>query len=359
MTKLRILNIGLNRRDSVKLHGRHYFLEEMARQAEVVSIGWGYPEYRKGETVEQAVKRLGPFDWVWGCYRGSVPSARLCIDIHTLDWSLRDVYKSERPWSLRDVYKSGCNLLFFVVLHTYYTISEEAWVKHRTSKIEPCDPDHFQKTLRIPMIWLPWSIEPSTFKDWGLEKKWDVLLTGSYGLCYPLRTLFRRELPLLAEKHGLKALIRERVPGRRGRFKISEVFGNPVLRKRFSVFTDFSKLLNQSKIFLMGCSIFKYALQKVFEATASGCLLMCNRPDMADELGLVSGENYVRVSRRTWRDRLLYYLENDKERRRITRNGYSWAMKHHTNRVRVGQMLEVFRAYPDVEKWDRRIGVNR
>lgn len=347
MRKLRILNTDSNCRDSVKLHGRYHFMEELGRQAEVVNIGRGYPAHRKGETVEQAVKRLEPFDWVWGCYRGQVPSARRCIDIHGLDWTTQDIYDN-----------CDYNLLFFKVLHTYYVLGYRVDEKTREkvfTRIRPCDPDHFQKTLKLPMIWHPWSIEPTVFKDWGLEKKWDVLLTGSYGNCYPLRIMFRKELPSFAEKHGLKALIRERVPGKGGTFKISEVFENPILRRRFSVYTDFSKLLNQSKIFLMGCSIFRYALQKVFEATASGCLLMCNWPDMADELGLVAGENYVRVNRRTWKANLLYYLENDDERRRITENGYRWVMKHHTHRVRVKEMLEVLRAYPDVERWDRRL----
>ena len=66
---------------------------------------------------------------------------------------------------------------------------------------------------------------------------------------------------------------------------------------------------------------------------------MVNKPQTADELHLVSGENYVEITEDNWKEKLEYYLEDDVERERIAHNGYETAMKYHTSGVRAQQLM--------------------
>lgn len=335
---MRILSVIPNLSDHIHAHGMYHFECELARQAEVVNAGKGYPLHKPKEELSETVERLGPFDWIWGASHGKVKSAGRLIDLH-----------QGPPRKVGRINRRSFSLMFLTYLRVPWAAPDKV-----QNVVAPFDPDYYLKSLRMPVVWLPWSVEPSTFKDWGLRKVWDVATTGAHGLpAYPLRHEICRTLPSFAEKHKFRALVRGSIPPQR--VPISKIWADPKLRRENAVYTDFSKLLNQTKIYVFGCSVFRYPVKKLWEAMASKCMVMCDEPDGAEELGLVDGVNYVKISRDDWREKLLYYLENGRERCRITRNGFRLVAERHTNRVRVAEFLKILKAYPDIDEWDRRV----
>jgi len=63
------------------------------------------------------------------------------------------------------------------------------------------------------------------------------------------------------------------------------------------------------------------------------------------ELGFISGQNFVECTDDNFYDLAMYYLENDKERERIARNGYNLVHSRHTDRVRVKEFLDMINGY--------------
>lgn len=335
---MRILSFIPNLSDHIHAHGMYHFEEELARQAEVVNAGKGYPLHKPNEPVAETVNRLGPFDWVWGASCRGVKSAGRLIDLH-----------QGPPRKVARINRLGFSLMFLTYLRVPWAAPDKF-----QNVVDPYDPDYYLRRLRMPVAWLPWSVEPRTFRDWGLRKVWDVVATGAHGLpAYPLRHEIYRKLPIFARKYKFKALVRGGIPPQRT--PLSKVMDDPKLSRRHSVYTDFSRLLNQAKIYMFGCSVFRYPVKKLWEVMASRCLVMCNEPDGAEELGLIDGVNYVKISRDDWREKLLYYLENGRKRRRITRGGVKLVHQRHTNRVRVKEMLKILNAYPNIDSWDRRV----
>lgn len=50
----------------------------------------------------------------------------------------------------------------------------------------------------------------------------------------------------------------------------------------------------------------------------------------------MANENFVAIDRETYKWKLSYYVEADKDRETIARKGYETVMKYHTVEVRLG-----------------------
>ena len=72
---------------------------------------------------------------------------------------------------------------------------------------------------------------------------------------------------------------------------------------------------------------------------ACGTLVLATKPYFdADRLHFNAGRTFVQVNLNNYLQKVRYYLNNDKERRRITNNADNMIRKHHSSEVRAKQL---------------------
>ncbi|MED3763700.1 glycosyltransferase [Ureibacillus terrenus] len=183
--------------------------------------------------------------------------------------------------------------------------------------------------------WLPFSVDSAVFKDYKLKKDIDFLLIGQ---------LYDR-----SKKTGYKTYTQK------GRYPFREAVLEKMRKMKGFVFhphpghtaptnallnEKYAKELNRAKIFFTCGSRLKYPVLKFFEAPACKTLLLAEPvPDIL-ELGFKDGENFVACDQSDFYNKALYYLRNEKERMRITENGYQLIHSKHTNDVRAKEFVQ-------------------
>lgn len=84
---------------------------------------------------------------------------------------------------------------------------------------------------------------------------------------------------------------------------------------------------------------------KYFEAPACKTLLFAE--PVPDILELEDGENFVACNQSNFYEKAMYYLKNEKERKRITENGYQFIHTKHTNDVRAKEFVQEVQKFLD------------
>jgi len=188
--------------------------------------------------------------------------------------------------------------------------------------------------------WFPFSINPTIFKDYQLKKDIDFLLigqvydrhrkTGYASMTPPGKYPFRDEV--LAKMKGQKGFVFHPHPGHKGT-------KNSLINEKYAI------ELNRSKIFFTCGSKFKYPVMKYFEAPACKTLLLAEPvPDIL-ELGFKDGVNFVACDKTNFYEKAMYYLKNEKERIRITENGYKFIHDYHTDDARAKNFVKEIQEY--------------
>jgi len=177
-------------------------------------------------------------------------------------------------------------------------------------------------------IWLPHSIDIEMFKDYGLEKKYPVLMVGQRNpKVYPNRY---KAYESLKNKPWFTAI------GRPIESNVGDEYENKV---KWPIRKDYAKLLNQSDICITCGSTFKFPVMKYFEIPASKSLLVSNWFEELGDLGFEDGQNMV-VADYSKLDLQMTSLLNDKKKlKRIQNNGYDLIHKFHTCDIRADQMV--------------------
>ncbi|MFO7316899.1 MAG: glycosyltransferase [Bacilli bacterium] len=181
----------------------------------------------------------------------------------------------------------------------------------------------------------PFSIDPTVFKDWQLEKDIDFLLMGQlydrtkktgYQTMTPKGRYPFREA-VLEKMRGMEGFVFHPHPGHNAP-------ESALLNEKYA------QELNRSKMFFTCGSVLKYPVFKYFEAPACKTLLLAEPvPDIL-ELGFKDGENFVACSQSDFYEKAMYYLKNEEERKRITENGYQFIHTRHTNDVRAKEFVD-------------------
>lgn len=301
----------------------HSFYQALSKIADVKMAGEGYSLHRPNETIDQTVKRL---------YGDDLP-----------DWVIErdDRFHIPKPQG-RD-YKVGVFISDLHGKHEYKIKDPESFVElinhanyqgvfYRYNLIEGTKyRSDIHKHIRAPTYWVPWSVDTETFyKRPGTTI--DVSFVGAtYRDVYPMREDILENLKDVAIGYTVISELRPpyRVP-------ISEL-----IKKKYFVGERYAQLLGQSRIFIFDCSKYRYPLQKFFEAMASGCLVMSNKPTEAHSLGFVDGKTYVEIKPENWRKRLRHYLENKDEAQAIAKAGMNITRKFHSHETRAKQFIEI------------------
>ncbi|GBF75949.1 hypothetical protein PA598K_04385 [Paenibacillus sp. 598K] len=176
------------------------------------------------------------------------------------------------------------------------------------------------------MIWSPHHANTGVYRDYGLAKNVDVLLTGElYEPVYPLRS---RMLEAFSGRPGFKHLPH---PGYR-QYGAHET--------DLHVGVNYAKALNQAKICVTCHSNFRYPLMKYFEIPACNSLLVAPQlPELLD-LGFVPGEHFAAIDGSNFVEVVDYYLTHEEERAKIASNGMRMVHERHSTKKRVEEFVE-------------------
>jgi len=175
-----------------------------------------------------------------------------------------------------------------------------------------------EKLIRTPcrVIWQPFGVDTGFFADRMAIRSGDVLFVGN--------TKRHDHYPNRVHMVGM----------------MSRVFGERFHFGRGINLIAYVELLNKYKIFVSAGDVSCAFLMKNLEAMACGCLLISQHNDCFEKLGFVHGKHLL-----LWRtfeevvNLTKHYLENNKARTRIAREGRRLVADKHTWNNRVDQLL--------------------
>lgn len=170
----------------------------------------------------------------------------------------------------------------------------------------------------------PHTLNPELFKNLNLERDIDVMCIESESGTYPVKTAIYQEL------------------------RNPQSFNVYIPRPHTLNFEDYVKKINQSKIFAFGnvnmpvgeSKVMVFPMAKIYEIMGCETLCMMDTPDEAEELHFIPDVNFVAINKENFKERILYYLENEDERKRIATEGLNTCLKYHTVSIRTKELKE-------------------
>ena len=190
-----------------------------------------------------------------------------------------------------------------------------------------------QKTpLLKKILYLLPCFDPAVFKDWKLEKCYDIgfLAAGTHDKSpyYPERfvlhsKLLNNSLKYLHATHPARDIGSFHLPGE-----------HPLVGQ------GFSQSINRCKSFINTGGIYKTPNPRTIEIMASNsCLFAYEHFDLG-ELHLVDGENYICINDENALEKIEYYLSHPELYTTIARNAMRTAFRYHTGATRAAQFKD-------------------
>lgn len=177
------------------------------------------------------------------------------------------------------------------------------------------------QTLGVPIDFYPFSVDPELYKPMNIPKLYDVSLLGSMASSYyPLRNKIHETL----KNQNLN-------------------YHYPQLKRYFR--EGFARHINESKICLTGSSSYKYILQKYYEVTACGTLLMADSCMDLEYQHFISGHNFVEITAENVLEKVKYYLAHPDETKKIAAQGRSDILRYHTHDIRAKELSKTLKKY--------------
>jgi len=303
---------------------QHGFEMAVAEQCNCKFAGVGWKDYREGETMLETVNRVMPdADWVMDAdnnlHTDKPKGQRFKIGHFVSDIHAKHHYKISSPVGYAQLLNK-----------THY---DAIFMRYKKLQGTQYRPESFWEWLDCEKHWLPWSVEINDYKP--KVKNVDVSFIGSTGKCYPIRNSIWSGIYHAARGYRV---IREMAPKGKTYDRTNES-----LKHTHLVGDRYRDALAKSRIFLFGCSIYRYPLQKFFEASASGCLMLCNQPTTARELGLIDGKTFVEVEEGSWERELQYYLENPDACKAIASRGLKNTLLNHRHEKRAEEFINMLK----------------
>lgn len=120
--------------------------------------------------------------------------------------------------------------------------------------------------------------------------------------------------------------------------------------KDLSVFTksvthhSYIQKINESKIFITSNNIYKSLNMKYTEVLSCGTFLLADKPNDLEKFGYKDGEHLVIYKNfNDLKDKIYYFLKNEKEREEIAKNGMNFVRQNHSNNKRIEEMTDIIK----------------
>ena len=219
--------------------------------------------------------------------------------------------------------------LFVTDVHRLVKIRENYIIKNKIDYIFTIGREQSVQTypqLKHKLEWLPHFIHPGIYKDYLLEKDTELLLIGAVNKNYPLRE------KIVNAYSDDSRFVYYHHPGYRD-------FNQKEENEKL-IGVSYAKELNRTKIFFTCPSSYNYPVMKYYEALACKTLLLAPTFNELEDLGFIPGKHFIAIDESNFKERAAYYLVHDKERQRITEQGYEFIQEKHTVSVRANQLVE-------------------
>ncbi|GAB3807177.1 glycosyltransferase [Virgibacillus kimchii] len=177
------------------------------------------------------------------------------------------------------------------------------------------------------VLFLPQFSNTTIFKDYCSEKSIDLMMLGEVSLqkIYPLREkifkYFKDDPGFYNRPHPGWRDFTEEQP------------------KNVLIGENYARTINQAKIFFACGSVRQVVTFKYFEVPACRTLLMAPALPELNEIGFLPGKHFVDINEDNFPEKAAYYLENTKEREKITDNGYRFVHNYHSTAHRAEQLV--------------------
>lgn len=286
--------------------GHQLFKNEFAKHHDVTYYGLGYPGYNKTLNVKGILKRLKKkFDIIF-----------------TYESKYSKCFKGLRQ--VTDIPK--------VLFQIDYAINLPNFKQHANTKnidrlIKESNPDlifcsaqsnvdALKESLGLEKVFmLPFSVDIQKYKNTNLERTIDAMAVySSQKDIYPNRGKVQNILKRMNIKSFTKRVIHGQYIG----------------------------MLNQSKIFVIHTNINKRLAMKFTEAMACGTMVLTDEPEDFTLQGFKKDHHLVLYDGLDdMKDKLLYYLKNDEERKLIATRGMNFVRKNHSCAKRIRQFTKI------------------
>lgn len=188
----------------------------------------------------------------------------------------------------------------------------------------------FDENIRknIKFIGHPRCVDKNCFKDYHMEKKYDIITVGAMWHFYPLRVYMHHVLSSLANNTTSKI-----------KYHNYPHCGSNFSHSNF-VREEYAKAINGSKMLASCGGRYHLAMNKIFEAMGCNTLYMGEKPYGESELNLKDDYNYVMVNGNNFVEKVMYYLENPLKMKSITDNANETFLKYHTIEARAEDLVK-------------------
>ena len=185
--------------------------------------------------------------------------------------------------------------------------------------------------------WLPHLCETRVFKERGLDRAYDFALIGrNHKSTYPLRYKIYRWLGYASPKQPnprYKVFYKKRHKRSWG--------WTPRKREAVGVILgdEYAEAISKCRFFPTGCSVYNYALTKLFEVMGTGTVLALDEPAGASKLGFIRDYNYIHITPENFEEKLIYYYENYAEAQKIAARARQLMVERHSAEIRAKELL--------------------
>lgn len=158
------------------------------------------------------------------------------------------------------------------------------------------------------------------------DRPWDCSFVGSTGSdCYPMR---QKIIRTLSNNSKIK-------------FYSRHLDTKLVTTDQWDAeLNGYLELLNRTKITPFSNGIFNYPVQRWHDAMACGCLVIAETPLDAEAMHFTPYYNYVPLDPNNIEKQVLFYLQNENERKRIVKNAHDTFLKYNTTEIRAREFIE-------------------
>jgi len=221
---------------------RFQSIEAISKICDLKYSGKGWNNYNESKSVQENI------DCLYGKQHPDIVVAYKPLDL--IDFknikSAKCIRYNEMwdiKWTTKEIIESGAGL---VICHHLNDMSNYRHLKN------------------VKLVNISHCAEQTIYKDYGLPKVTDVLLTGAISRHYPFRSRLR---DIIIKKLANKV-----------RCKILNHPGSDLTKVHGVVLENYAKEINQSKITLTCSSLYKYRLGKYIEIPMSASLLGADLP---------------------------------------------------------------------------------
>ena len=321
---MKILFLTANMQGYVSLNF-YYWLEELKKHVDVVTYGRDYPNFVDDRPIHDVIREF---------YGTDRPDYIVQYTETVGSWS-GNFRKMEE---ITDIPK----VMIYTDTHNYPE-SRSSWINAwkfdlvlmpvMSEKHQPV----YEKLLKCPIKLFPQSLEPTLFYDYMMPKTYDVVFAGiDIPTFYPLR----HKMLVRMEELKREGKITFHSPPHPWYNRKTEAEYEELYQKKGCLWKDrYAKFLNSGKMCLFDGGMYNVAISRYMECMATKCLVLAPMPFNGKALGYVDGENMVAVGEHDFEEKMLFYLHDDAERKRITENAYELVQRKHLNNTRVLEFI--------------------